>query len=440
MSPWTIVAFVLSLVGVIIGIIMMVFVTFKLPSILELERDNHPPGTNFAPVNIASTENVNLAVRPYPKIDEMELKSGQRVLLKDQTNSRENGIWIVPRTMDEQWKRARDMSIGKQLVDGATVFVTNGVNNRDNTFVLRILSRTQHTKPGETDLYFIPILQHLFGPAQLPSNQVLQVNDRGLATWNTQDLVAKHMLEIMDKRGLIDKSIRPTVYLPEKIHTIYGMWEDTVIPEEWERNIESWKARNKGFQIRVWNPDQCEELVRAEFTHLTDLYTTLHPVMKLNLLRWLILYHEGGYFLDCDVFLKEGTNFQTLWKSMGQPRMMLAVESMISEHECESINRFEIRKHDPCTPGPRISTFFVASCTHHPFIHFIIDHIRDHQRLEHSYDYEIVYASGTDAITSLYRKYGKDFEDMHVLKCEHVNEIMDHRRSSTWKKVKNVNT
>lgn len=435
-STWNIITLTLSICGAILSVMMVLFVTLKLPSFLEYERENYPPGTNFAPVDISSNRHIDLYERPVAAIDGIIPRGNQRILIKNQRDSRENGIWIVPSENGSPWKRAKDMCSGKQLVDGATIFVTNGTSQRDSTFVLRLLTRNKNPVPGNVDIYFLPILQHLFGPAHLPANQVLQVNDRGLATWDTPDIIANNNLELMKDKGWIHSS-NNNIFIPERIHGIYGLWDEEVnLPDKWCNNSNKWSEMNPDFQIRLWTPEQCEELVRGEFPHLMKWYNNLTPVTKYNVMRWLILYHQGGYFADCDVEtltpLREVSN--------RSKRMLLVTESVISEHEAESLNRFDIRRDDPCRPGPRVATYFVASVPRHPFIHFILNHIQKYTKCSSHevVDYNTVFTSGTDAVTLMYEKYGVDFDDIELLTKENSEKIFNHEAAGTWKSQKSL--
>jgi hypothetical protein len=85
------------------------------------------------PVRVASTSNVNTAT-PGASIDGVTLANGDRVLLKDQTNGAQNGIWV--------WKgaavamvRAEDGEDG-ELRAGTLVPVNEGTINKDTMWWL----------------------------------------------------------------------------------------------------------------------------------------------------------------------------------------------------------------------------------------------------------------------------------------------------------------
>ena len=79
----------------------------------------------------AATDGSNITLSGTQTIDGVALNAGDRVLVKDQTNADENGIYVVD---GGAWARADDASTWDELV-GAFVFVQNGTTNSEAGFV-----------------------------------------------------------------------------------------------------------------------------------------------------------------------------------------------------------------------------------------------------------------------------------------------------------------
>lgn len=77
-----------------------------------------------APVRAATTANITLS--GTQTIDGVAVVAQDRVLVKDQTNAVDNGIWIVS---SGAWSRATDMDSNRDVVKGTRVAVTNGTAN-----------------------------------------------------------------------------------------------------------------------------------------------------------------------------------------------------------------------------------------------------------------------------------------------------------------------
>ena len=79
-----------------------------------------------APVAAASTANLTLSGEQT--VDGQALTSGDRILVKDQSTTSENGIYKVATTA---WSRAADWDGARDVRKGTLVFVTDGTTNGD---------------------------------------------------------------------------------------------------------------------------------------------------------------------------------------------------------------------------------------------------------------------------------------------------------------------
>lgn len=84
------------------------------------------------PVKAATTTNITLY--GAQTIDGVNVQAGDRVLVKDQTNQAQNGIYIV---QSGAWMRAPDADTWDELVNAA-VFVMQGATNGDKGFVCTV--------------------------------------------------------------------------------------------------------------------------------------------------------------------------------------------------------------------------------------------------------------------------------------------------------------
>ncbi len=82
-----------------------------------------------APVLVATTAEITLS--GLQTIDGVSLSSGDRVLVKDQIDAVENGIWIAS---SGAWSRAIDFDGARDVVRGTQVYVVNGTINERQTY------------------------------------------------------------------------------------------------------------------------------------------------------------------------------------------------------------------------------------------------------------------------------------------------------------------
>lgn len=99
-------------------------------SVTTDRRDGLSSASAFkGPCRVATTANITLAGEQT--IDGIACVTGDRVLVKDQTDTRFNGIYIVD-TGD--WSRAKDFSRNDDVVRGTRVAVTDGATNAGGTY------------------------------------------------------------------------------------------------------------------------------------------------------------------------------------------------------------------------------------------------------------------------------------------------------------------
>lgn len=88
-----------------------------------------------AACRVATTgSNIDLVTTPPSTIDGVTLLNGDRVLVKDQTNAEDNGIYVVPAS--GAWSRSTDADENAEVVSGMFVFVSEGTVNSNSGWIL----------------------------------------------------------------------------------------------------------------------------------------------------------------------------------------------------------------------------------------------------------------------------------------------------------------
>jgi len=100
------------------------------------------------PVRLATTADVALATAGLATIDGIALVAGDRVLVKNQTLARENGIYVASLG---PWTRAADAGTSGQFTPGFSVFVAEGSQEGGWTF-----ANPANPSLGTTGLLFVP--------------------------------------------------------------------------------------------------------------------------------------------------------------------------------------------------------------------------------------------------------------------------------------------
>ena len=88
------------------------------------------------------------------------------------------------------------------------------------------------------------------------------------------------------------------------ISQIYGIFDDgKEMSELFKASSQGWKdyAERNNHIYKLWNKKECDELVDT-FANIKEYYYDVkYPVMKCDILRFLIVYQFGGMYSDLDV-------------------------------------------------------------------------------------------------------------------------------------------
>ena len=105
----------------------------------------------YDPAKAATTGPIDLATNGLAAIDGVTLATGDRVLVKNQANPADNGIYVADAG---PWVRASDADTVAELRAGSYVFITSGTTNGGQGFALL----NDAVQVGTTDLGFGPFL------------------------------------------------------------------------------------------------------------------------------------------------------------------------------------------------------------------------------------------------------------------------------------------
>jgi mannosyltransferase OCH1-like enzyme len=90
------------------------------------------------------------------------------------------------------------------------------------------------------------------------------------------------------------------------IHQVYGVFDDGVRLQEiptFHQQVEKTKAYCDKYNItyKMWDKPKCDKLI-AKYPHFKEFYYNMRePVQRADFIRYLILYDEGGMYVDCDI-------------------------------------------------------------------------------------------------------------------------------------------
>lgn len=90
------------------------------------------------------------------------------------------------------------------------------------------------------------------------------------------------------------------------IHQVYGVFndgkpiEDIPIFDTMSKRTQAY-CKERHINYKMWDNCMCDELIN-KYPQYKELYDNFRlPIMKADFIRYLILYDQGGIYVDCDV-------------------------------------------------------------------------------------------------------------------------------------------
>jgi len=88
--------------------------------------------------------------------------------------------------------------------------------------------------------------------------------------------------------------------IPKIIHQTWRNKKS--INEAFQVCVKSIKDKNPDYIYKFYSDQDCYDIVKNEFPEFFGVYGSMSPVEKADLFRYLIVYRDGGVYLDIDCF------------------------------------------------------------------------------------------------------------------------------------------
>lgn len=92
--------------------------------------------------------------------------------------------------------------------------------------------------------------------------------------------------------------------IPKIIHQVYHNWKEPgniTMPEDWDKVRSTCLERNVGWEYRLWTDVSSREFIRDEYPWFLNTYNGYRfPVQRTDAVRYFLIRHFGGIYLDLD--------------------------------------------------------------------------------------------------------------------------------------------
>ena len=97
----------------------------------------------------------------------------------------------------------------------------------------------------------------------------------------------------------VTEKLDPVKNFPRIIHQV---WYHGDLPEKWQNAQDTCRKLYPEYKIMVWSFEDAEKLIRKEHPWLLSAWFSYpYDVQRGDLIRYIVLYHYGGIYIDSDV-------------------------------------------------------------------------------------------------------------------------------------------
>ena len=186
-------------------------------------------------------------------------------------------------------------------------------------------------------------------------------------------------------------------------------------------------VKNSNCEVKIWSKADCENLI-LEYPQYEGIYRKATNIMKFDIIRYLIIYHSGGTYLDVDVLLKKPLKNITANECFFVEKIITNVANHDARYE-------PIRKGVPEHPV-RIANYAFSSKPKNTIFIEILTEIRRRMHLQPSpkKDYDVLYLTGPDVITTVvHRLSAVSRMKINIIPQKISKSIFVHASAGEWR-------
>lgn len=195
-----------------------------------------------------------------------------------------------------------------------------------------------------------------------------QLNDKALAEY----LVTR---EDVVQNNIMRSEEYPDEYLiPPIIHQTY---KTENIPQEWADTRDTIINTNSDFEYMFWTDESGRMFLNKYYPWFIDTYDSYKfPIMRSDALRYFILYHYGGFYIDLDIGVKQSM---------------------------DELRRLPTAFYKTSPVG--VSNDFMASMPRQPFMEYVIKSLPKYNRNWFLTYLTVMYGTGPLFVSVMLQKY-----------------------------------
>lgn len=214
--------------------------------------------------NVAAATTSNITLSSAQTIDGVSIVNGDRVLVKNQTNKTENGIYVC--NGSGAWARATDFDASGEYVNYKNVYISSGTVNASSTWFLKPLdSFTLSTDNIEWDFYILKVYE-TSTPAYTATRSILS----DIVTRQSDNTTTQYIASHTDGLVVITEGSTPSTTNLSWSAPYQGAIKSLYSKTSISANGVLYAATTRGVYVNT-------ELLWADLTGITDVSLVKYP-------------------------------------------------------------------------------------------------------------------------------------------------------------------
>jgi glycosyltransferase involved in cell wall biosynthesis len=202
------------------------------------------------------------------------------------------------------------------------------------------------------------------------------------------------------------------------------------IRETYRRFREGLLSLHPDWEYKFYDDAACRKAVEQYLPAFLPIYDSASIIQKADIFRIVIVYGEGGFYLDMDIECLKPLD------DLCEFRCVFAEEITLSEVEAEKLNHRD---------RLRVANYMFGSEAGHPFLLRLLSRIAQESRREIHTEEDVLDSTGPGLVTTVYHDTREEMRDVVLLRnldrtCSmigavscHFGNYARHHHEGTWR-------
>lgn len=222
------------------------------------------------------------------------------------------------------------------------------------------------------------------------------------------------------------------------IHLIYFPWDPTTQKLKDDSNdfdrtaFQQLQESHPEYNVKMWTLDDCKKFVKKFYpSYESIIFNAPRPVMMVDILRLLIVYHYGGIYWQYGS--KPLVGMEQFLPNSPSKNVKLFTEVMLTPEFSNEMRKEPIRRGEP-EERVRVCTQIFSAIARHPYMFELFKTaVENMQAYPIQRDYDILYTTGNAMMSTVYDKVGKHRNDIELVGVNQLSTMAFITSNGSWR-------